>query len=208
MRSTLFTLPAFAATALANEVFVTWRHELSTGKTALEVQGMDKSMLAESCSSKIGSLDFSEVDEHGGGSFSVGNHKFEVLSQPETGPVCNRIFNGDIAVVECSGVDYEVPAGAATSAEDCFALEDNKAAFRSLKSRSADVSGASTPAERPSMPAFHSRILGSRQTACISNTDVTKVDDGNPHQNFLHKQISVRTFPLRVWVQQSLICHV
>jgi hypothetical protein len=191
MRSTLFALPAFAATALAGEVFVTWRHELSTGKTALEIQGTDKSVLAESCSSKIGSLDFSDVDEHGGGSFTVGDKKFAVLSQPEDGPVCSRIYNGDIAVVECTGVDYDVPAGSATSAEDCFSHEENKMAFRSLRSRSEDARSASAPVEQPpTMPAFHSRILGSRQTTCISNTDVVLVGDGNPHQNFLHKQIS------------------
>ncbi|KAJ4364040.1 hypothetical protein N0V83_009495 [Neocucurbitaria cava] len=137
MRSTLFALPAFAAAVLADEVSVTWRHELSSGKTALEIQGADKALLAESCSSKIGSLDFTNVDKHGGGSFTVGDKKYEVLSQPENGaPVCTRIFNDDIAVVECTGVDYTVPAGAATSAEDCFSQAENKAAFRSLKSRS------------------------------------------------------------------------
>jgi hypothetical protein len=193
MRSALFAIPAFAASVLADEVFVTWRHELSSGKTALEIQGADKSVLAESCSSKIGSLDFSNVDEHGGGSFTIGDKKFEVMSKPEDGPVCSRIYNGDIAVVECTGVDYDVPKGAATSAEDCFSHEDNKAAFRSLRSRSENVHSAGAPAEQPAMPAFHSRILGSRQTTCISNTDVTTVGDGNPHQNFLHKQISVST---------------
>jgi hypothetical protein len=204
MRSALFVIPAFAASVLAEEVFVTWRHELSSGKTALEIQGADKSVLAESCSSKIGSLDFSNVDEHGGGSFIVGDKKFEVMSQPENGPVCSRIYNGDIAVVECTGVDYAVPKGAATSAEDCFSHEDNKAAFRSLRSRSEDVHSAGAPAEAPSMPAFHSRILGSRQTTCISNTDVTTVGDGNPHQNYLHKQISVSAPLLMAYIRTPL----
>jgi hypothetical protein len=192
MRSAHFALPAFAASVLADEVFVTWRHELSSGKTALEILGADKAPLAESCSSKIGSLDFSNVDSHGGGSFTVGDKKYDVLSQPADGPVCSRIYNDDIAVVECTGVDYDVPEGAATSAEDCFSHEESKTAFRSLKSRSADMYSASTaPAEKPAMPSFHSRILGSRQTTCVSNTDVTLVGDGDPHQNYLHKQISV-----------------
>jgi hypothetical protein len=191
MRSTLFALPAFAASVLADQVSVTWRHELSSGKTALEIHGTNKAMLAESCSSKIGSLDFSNLDEHGGGFFTVSDKKFEILSQPGDGPVCTRIYNGDIAVVECIGIDYDVPTGAATSAENCFSHEDNKATFRSLRSRSEDVHTASVPAEQPTMPAFHSRILGSRQTTCISNTDVKRVGDGNPHQNFFHKQLSV-----------------
>ena len=191
MRSAHFVLIAFAASALANEVSVTWRHELSSSKTALEIRGADKAVLAESCSSKIGTLDFSDVDEQGGGYFTVGDKKYQVLSQPENGPVCTRIYNGDIAVVECTGVSYEVPEGAATSAEDCFSHEENKAAFRSLMSRSDGVHSASAPSKQPVMPSFHSRILGSRQTTCISNTDVTKVGNGDPHQNYLHKQISV-----------------
>lgn len=195
MRSAIFALPALAATALA-DVSVIWRHELSTGKTATEVRGADKALLADSCSSKIGALDFSDVDENGGGSFTVGDKKFAVLSQPEAGhPVCTRIYNGDIAVVECTGVDYSVPAGTATSADDCFKHEANKMAFRSLSTRSGDVQNAGQqseqPSNQPSMPSFHSRILGTRQTACISNTDVTLVGNGDPHQNFLHKQISV-----------------
>jgi hypothetical protein len=198
MRSALFILSAFAASVLADEVFVTWRHELSSGKTALEIQGADKTVLAESCSSKVGSLDFSTVDEHGGGSFTVGDKRYEVLSQPENGPVCSRIYNGDIAVVQCTGVDYDVPEGVAPSAEDCFSHEENKAAFRSLRSRSDNMQSASAPAEQPTMPSFHSRILGRRQTTCISNTDVVKVGDGNPHQNYLHKQISVSSHFVRV----------
>ncbi|KAF1938209.1 hypothetical protein EJ02DRAFT_474332 [Clathrospora elynae] len=190
MRPALFALPAFAASVLADKVSVTWRHELSSGKTALEIQSADEAVLAESCSSKIGSLNFSNVDKHGGGSFTVGDKKYEVVSHPEDGPVCNRIYNGNIAVVECTGVDYDVPEGAATTAEDCFLHEENKATFRSLRSRSDDVHSASALADQPAMPSFHSRILGSRQTSCISNTDVVKVGDGNPHQNYLLKQIS------------------
>ncbi len=191
MRSALLALSAFAASVLANAVSVIWRHELSSGKTALEILGADKAVLAESCSSKIGSLDLSNVDEHGGGFFDVNDKKYEVVSQPENGPVCTRIYNGDIAIVECTGVDYDVPKGVETSADDCFSHEENKATFRSLRSRSDNVHGASAPSDQPAMPSFHSRILGSRQTTCISNTDVVKVGDGDPHQNYLHKQISV-----------------
>jgi hypothetical protein len=192
MRFNLFTLPAFATSVFANDVFVTWRHELSTGKTALEIQSTDRSVLAESCSSKIGSLDFSNVDEHGGGFFTVGNSKFAVMSKPEDGPACHRIYNNDIAVVECTGVNYDVPADVVTSAGDCFSHEENILAFRSLRSRSEDMLNASAPIEQPAMPAFHSRILGSRQS-CIRNTDIELIGDGNPHQNYLHKQISVST---------------
>jgi hypothetical protein len=64
MRSALFALPAFVALAMAADVSVTWRHELSTGSTSLTIQSADKTVLAETCGSSIGSLDFSLVDEH------------------------------------------------------------------------------------------------------------------------------------------------
>jgi len=191
MRSTLFAIPAFAASALAAEVFVTWRHEIPSGSTSLTIQSANKTVLAETCGSTIGSLSFADVDAHGGGHLTAGDAKFEIKSQPEAGgPVCTRIYNGDIAVVECTGLDLDVPAGAATSAADCFKHEHTKAAFRSLMTRSDDVADATAHVDEPEMPAFHSRIQG-RQTTCISNTDVVVQGDGNPHQNYLHKQISV-----------------
>ncbi|EAT81080.2 hypothetical protein SNOG_11372 [Parastagonospora nodorum SN15] len=190
MLSTLFTLPAFATLVFAKEVFVTYRYERSSGRTALEIQGADKAVLAESCSSKIGSLDFSNLEQDGRGFFTVGDKKFEVLSNPEDGPVCTRIYDEAIAVVECTGVDYDVPESAATSAEDCFFHEDNKAAFRTLKSRSENLHLVGAPVEKPVMPPFHSRILGSRQACMFSQYNTKLVGDGNPHQNYLHKQLS------------------
>jgi hypothetical protein len=190
MRSALFALPAFVALAMAADVSVTWRHELSTGSTSLTIQSADKTVLAETCGSSIGSLDFSLVDEHGAGHLSVGDKKFSIQSQPQDGPVCTRIYNGDIAVVECTGIEFDnIPEGVSKSA-DCFLHEHVKAAFLSLKSRTADIENA-TAHEQPEMPAFHSRILGSRQTTCFTTQDIEVVGDGNPHQNFLHKQISV-----------------
>jgi len=147
-------------------IFVTYRYERSSGRTALEIQSADKTVLAESCGSNNGSLDFSNLKQDGGGFFTVGDKTFEVLSNPKDGAVCTRVYDDNIAVVECTGVDFDVPEGVATSAADCFSHEDNKAAFRSLKSRSENLHLAGAPVEQPTMPSFHSRILGSRQ-ACM-----------------------------------------
>jgi hypothetical protein len=194
MRSALFVLPAFAASAMSAEVFVTWRHEIPSGSTSLTIQSADKAVVAETCGSLIGALDFSNVDKQGAGYLTLGDKKFDILSQPtDGGPVCTRIYSGEIAVVECTGITLDIPVGAAKSA-DCFSHEHTKAAFLSLKSRSDDLANATAHVEGPNMPAFHSRILGERQTTCITNTDVSVVGDGNPHQNFLHKQISVSSY--------------
>jgi hypothetical protein len=50
--------------------------------------------------------------------------------------------------------------------------------------------------------------VGSQQTTCISNTDVTKVGDGNPHQNFFHKQISVSEHFAREFRAKHLLTFV
>lgn len=197
MRFTLFTLTAFATLVFAKEVFVTYRYERSSGRTALEIQGADKAVLAESCSSKIGSLDFSNLDQIGRGFFTVGDKSFEVLSNAKEGTVCNTIYDDAIAIFECTGVEYDVPEVAATSAEDCFSHEDNKAAFRTLKSRSESLHLAGAPVEKIAMPSFHSRILGSRQSCVFSKYKTKLVGDGNPHQNYLHKQLSVSAEFLR-----------
>jgi hypothetical protein len=96
-----------------------------------------------------------------------------------------------MAVTECTGIglDAGALADSATSA-DCFEHEHVKASFRSLKTRSVDILDATAHAEQPKMPAFHSRIQG-RQTTCSTSRQAVVVGDGNPHQNFIHKQITV-----------------
>jgi hypothetical protein len=219
MRFALFALPAFAASVLAAEVSVTWRHEPSTNSTSLTVHSADKEVLAEKCGSSIESLDFSQVNEKGAGFFTVGKNKFRVQNQPQGSLVCNRIYNSDMAVAECTGIDLDLSTlrGAAKSA-DCFVHDHVKDSFRRLKSRSVDILTATPHVEqpnitadvesptaqgwRPTMPSFLSRITG-RQTSCFQVPVALVVDGGNPHQNFLNKQVTVSWYPMTVEKQSD-----
>ncbi|KAH3905284.1 hypothetical protein HBI56_209680 [Parastagonospora nodorum] len=191
-----FALFAFAATALAADVKVIWRHEKPTGKSSLTLESADRTVLAETCGNSLGALDFSRLDEHGVGDFSVGSKTFEATSIPQdSGVSCHRIYSGTIAIVECTGVDVAVPVGVARSA-DCFTHEHAKESFRRLKSRSVDIMNATEHiepiAEPPSSddaPWFLSRIFP-RQNRCPPGTDTYPADNPDPHQNYLHKQLS------------------
>lgn len=190
-----FTLLAFAATALAADVKVIWRHEKPTGRTSLTVESADRTVLAETCGNLLGALDFSRLDEHGVGNFTVGSKAFEATHVPQDGGVsCHRIYSGTIAIVECTGIDIAVPAGAAESA-DCFTHTHAKESFRRLKSRSLDILNATehvepfTEADDDAAPWFLSRILPRQR--CWIGTETYPVDNPDPHQNYLHKQLSV-----------------
>jgi hypothetical protein len=82
------------------------------------------------------------VDEHGDGNFTVSENVLEVFSEPTHGaPHCVRIFHNIIAVVGCSGVQFDVPAGAAQSA-DCFSIKHAKHSSDRLGTRSVDILNA------------------------------------------------------------------
>ncbi|KAJ4296491.1 hypothetical protein N0V90_006536 [Kalmusia sp. IMI 367209] len=184
MRSAFFAL---VASAVATDVSVVWRHEKSSGSTSLSIHSAtDNTVLAESCGSSVGSLDFSRVDEHGAGNFTVGSTTFDITSKPQDGVSCNRKYNGIIAVVECSGLDINIPEGAPQSA-DCFSDEEAKASFLALRSRSLIVD-TPTRVEQRTLPSQTFKLRGRQQ--CHEEKSTYVVDDGDPHQNYYHKQLS------------------
>ncbi|KAF2022625.1 hypothetical protein EK21DRAFT_82865, partial [Setomelanomma holmii] len=170
---TIFALMASAS--IAADVAVVWRHEKTTGSTSLSIHAAtDDAVLAESCGNSIGSLDFN-VDEHGAGNFIIGSNAFDITSQSQEGVSCNRIYNGIIATGICFGVKFDVPEGLATSS-DCFTDGDTTASFLALKWRSLGAMKpvTATPVQQPDTPSQTFRLLG----------------DGDPHQNYYHKQLS------------------
>ncbi|KAH7071228.1 hypothetical protein BKA63DRAFT_493066 [Paraphoma chrysanthemicola] len=186
MRSTIFAFMATAA--LAADVTIVWRHEKTTGSTSLSVQSTsDATVLAESCGNSIGSLDFSSVDEHGAGNFTIGSNTFDIISKSQDGVSCTRMYNGIIATVTCSGVSFDIPAGVASSAE-CFTDDDAKASFLALRSMSLGAIDDPTPIEQRSTPVQAFRLRGRQQ--CHNEVGTVQVGDGNPHQNYYHKQLS------------------
>jgi hypothetical protein len=213
MLITYLTLAASVATA--TEVSVVWRNEKPSGSTSLTVYSAAErnTVLAEACGNAIGSLDLSRVDEHGDGSFTAGPDEiFDVFSEPTNGASpCTRMYNDIIAVVECTGVQLDVPAAVSRSA-DCFSHEHAKHSFERLKTRSVDILTATDHVPEPAeqgekQPSRLSRILGramsriageKRAASWMSKRSATEqilVGDGNPHQNYHHKQLSVSQQP-------------
>ncbi|KAF2447402.1 hypothetical protein P171DRAFT_407521 [Karstenula rhodostoma CBS 690.94] len=187
MRSLILAL---AASAIATEVTVVWRHEKTTGSTSLSILSAENDApLAERCGSSLGSLDFTRVDQHGAGNFTIDGDTFDISSKLQDGVSCNRKYNGVIAVTECSGIKFEVPEGEAKSA-DCFADEDAKASFLALKARAVDAT-APTPVEKRLTPSSTFKLRGRQQ--CHDEKSTVVNGDGDPHQNYFHKQLSVHT---------------
>jgi hypothetical protein len=214
----LLKLFALAASVAAKEVSVVWRHEKPSASTSLTVfpaTGMD-TVLAEACGNTLGSLDFSRVDENGAGNFTVGDDVFDVFSEPTEGmPRCTRVYNDMIAIVECTGVFFDVPVGV-TETGDCFTVEHAKQSFERLKTRSMDVLNTTQHVERSAEeteePSRLSRILGGamsriagQKRACGSGKSMERIGDGNPHQNYLHKQLSVSQQP-KLYLQCNGSC--
>jgi hypothetical protein len=201
----LFVVFALTATAAAaTEVSVVWRHEKPTNATSLTIYpGAERTTaLAETCGNAIGYIDFSRVDEHGAGNFTVGEDVFDVFHEPSHGPSCTRMWNDHIAVVECSGVQFDVPANISQS-PDCFSVDHAKHMFARLKNRSVDVLNAKKDPEHVSEPeglqpsrltsimgGAMSRIAG-RGLQKRATFSASVVGDGNPHQNYKHTQLTV-----------------
>ncbi|CAO2653056.1 Nn.00g024670.m01.CDS01 [Neocucurbitaria sp. VM-36] len=150
MRSVTFAL---ATSAMAADVSVVWRHEKPSGSTSLIIHSSkDHVVLAESCGNSIASLDFSHVDEHGAGNFTVGGNTFDVSSKLQ------------------------------------MADDEAKASFDALQSRNVDAMVPATPVEQGTTPSKTFRLRGRQQ--CYDQTGTAQIGDGDPHQNYHHKQLS------------------
>ncbi|KAJ4127885.1 hypothetical protein NW768_008165 [Fusarium equiseti] len=175
----------YSIQALAADIQVVWRLEKETNASSLSAVSDKGTVIAETCGSIIHakhSIDFSDVDGSGTGNFSIGDASFMVHSKPEWsgGPVCSRVFNPQYTLVQCSGVDWDSKDVARSKNKDCFSSGSADRELQSLQSRS-------------QIHEMHSRGVGlkERQYQCSGwSTKVELVGDGNPHQNYHHKQIS------------------
>jgi hypothetical protein len=68
MRSAILAL-AITVTAVAADISVVWRHEISSGATSLTIHlhSADGTVLAETCGSLLRSLDFRKLNGNGAG---------------------------------------------------------------------------------------------------------------------------------------------
>ncbi|KAF5628128.1 uncharacterized protein FTJAE_9003 [Fusarium tjaetaba] len=184
MRS-LTSILLFLSTALAADVQVTWRLEKDTKASSVSAMGSDGKVIAEACGSIIHAkypIDFSDVDDTGSGNFTVGDASYLVHSLPQWsgGPACSRIFSPQYTLIQCSNVTWDSTDVVKDKADGCFADSSTDGELQSLQRRSLSHE-------------MHSRgtELEKRQTFCSGwFTRTTLVGDGDPHQNYFHKQLS------------------
>ncbi|KAF5662963.1 hypothetical protein FHETE_7708 [Fusarium heterosporum] len=178
MRSSAI-LSGLMASAVSADVQLVWQHAKASGQTALSAYD-GSSLVAQSCSSFISdashNIDFSDVDENGFGNFTVGAEKYLVHSKAEYsgGPICTKKFGADATVVECSGINWK-PSAEAKIEKECHAEDEANSALRSL------TSIPSSMAKREANPLV---------PPCSNVRETVLVGDGDPHQNYFHKQLS------------------
>ncbi len=139
---------ALVASAACADIKVVWHHAKAVRETSLSVFN-GSTLIAQACSSSIAagtphSLDFSDLDDNGSGNFSVGATKYLAHYVPaySGGPVCSRKYSVDVAVVECSGVNWTPLADSAIE-ENCHEDEMIRDTFRYLTSSSRGLATAS-----------------------------------------------------------------
>ncbi|RSL82000.1 hypothetical protein CEP51_005430 [Fusarium floridanum] len=182
-------LAAFGAANAAIDVQLVWRLEKDSGLTSVSALDLKKgTLLAGSCGSTLEAdtpIDFSDVDKDGNGNFTVGDASYRVHSKPEFsgGPSCSKTFNAKYSLVQCSGVKWPgTPDSAKGNATDCFKDEESQTTFRALEAR-----GLSHELHSAHRRDTHQN---DERQFCSWYTTTNLVDDGDPHQNYLHKQLS------------------
>lgn len=205
---------ALVASAACVDIKIFWQHAKSSSRTLLSVFDGSE-LVAQTCSSIIAgtprSIDFSDLDDNGSGNFSIGDAKYLAHSNPEYsgGPICTKKYNADVAVVECSDVNWAPSADAAIE-ENCHEDENIRATIQFFTSRNREKAHESTGVPRIK------RKVSSRQCQIETTTSLIgdgktppqqsppfplppcaptwahNVNLGNPHQNFYDKQLSVR----------------
>ncbi|KAH7129219.1 hypothetical protein EDB81DRAFT_661255 [Dactylonectria macrodidyma] len=182
------TLTSLVAAVAALDVQIVWRLEKSSNISALSVYNVASGdLLAETCGSLLEAdvpIDFSAVNQNGLGNFTVGDESFLVHSNADFsgGPECSKTFNPDLAVVHCSKVTWSAKKYSKGDASECFEDADSYTVFNTIRRRDQTH-------EMHARGAPESSDLEERQY-CSWNERSDLVGDGNPHQNFWHKQLS------------------
>jgi hypothetical protein len=177
-----------------------------TSEAAIDVWNNNSSeVLAHSCSLSLASGSFEgtplgfTVNDYGAGNLSVGQQTYAIHDKPEIsgGIVCGRIASPDEVIVSCR-VPISAPLQLKSldngGLQNCFPRGplELSGLVRELESTSTNDTAWSENGPSPLHKA-EAPDLYKRQGACGPWTERTiRVGDGNPHQNPLHIQLSVK----------------
>lgn len=212
----LITISAVAGLALAAPSRILTRDDTqqlnvmiqqvkSTSETDIAVVKSDTSeILGYSCSSTLNTGAFADlpitadVDENGSGTLTVGSKKYQVHEDSETsgGITCARMFNDGESFLDCA---VSVPSSLQFTAisddekASCFntaAIPSMQNAYKAMIAQQAPPETTNTTSKRDfsGLPELDKRQCG------IWSASSQVVGDGNPHQNYYLKQLSVSVF--------------
>ncbi|CAL5868549.1 uncharacterized protein PFLUO_LOCUS2776 [Penicillium psychrofluorescens] len=181
------------------EVDVMIQQIKATSEMDITVLSQESSkILGYACSNILNSGAFAEkpikadLDENGAGTLAVGNHMYIVNEDPETsgGITCGRTYNDVESFILCAvPLPTSLPLTPISNGEkaSCFNSGNTpslEAAFRSILAQNKAPETGMTDID--DLPMLHKR-----QTACGQwSSDTQVVGDGDPHQNYLHTQLS------------------
>lgn len=188
------------------EVNVMIQQVKSTSETDIAVVSQDTSkILGYSCSSTLSSGAFADlpitadIDENGAGTLTVGSTTYKVHEDRDTsgGIACARIFNDGESFLDCavpvpSSVKLSPVSDQETTCFNSGVIPSLQSAYKSMLAQqgppeTAKLTRRDLSSSRP--------VLDERQCGIWSASSQV-VGDGNPHQNYYLKQLSVSAFVL------------
>ncbi|KAF1830286.1 hypothetical protein BDW02DRAFT_609111 [Decorospora gaudefroyi] len=180
---------AMVAPVMAIDISVIWTHDKPSGTVSLSILDTNEQLIAQSCSSVVdgpSKVDFSTVDEHGFGNFSIDGTSYFSHQLPEYsgGPVCTKKFNDVAAVLDCQGLSWNAPEDPVVET-DCHGSEESKKWISHMTARNA-MPGMEANEVAGNLP-IEKR---NPQIVCTTSDNTVKVGDGFPHQNYHKQQIS------------------
>ena len=205
-----------------HELNIVLQRDKTTSDVSIGVWNKDRSeLIAHACDESLGSGEFEDlpisfaVDPNSNGTVTIGSTSYLIHENPEYsgGISCNRIYSQTESLVTCA---VEVPAAkvnlSARATRD-LSKRDVAACFRGGNYRLSGVlEGFTNPETTTQLPAYTNTSapapgpLDKRQWECGQWTQGTyRVGDGNPHQNPLNIQLSVRFLTLALYrIEENL----
>ncbi|KAJ5612751.1 hypothetical protein N7510_005945 [Penicillium lagena] len=186
----------------AQKVDVMIQQIKATSEMDITVVSQESSqVLGHACSNILNSGAFAEkpitatLDKNGAGTLAVGNQMYIVNENPETsgGITCHRTYNDVESFILCAvPLPTSLPLTPVSNGEkaSCFNsgnIPSLQAAFRTILAQNkAPETETTNIVQRNEMP------MHKRQAPCGQWSSSTQiVGDGDPHQNYLHTQLSV-----------------
>ena len=184
------TFALFAVVAAAVPVELEWMHDKSSGDTVISIFGTDGDLLAKSCGSYLNAstpIDFTNTDAHGNGNFTVGSKHYTVheLQSYSGGLECTKKYNGDTALVDCKGLNWEPEQVHTGNTNKCPDLEAHF--FRKARGARAHLQNRAPPEEWQ----FKEITIGERDDTHCGDSRIDLLGNGDPHQNYRDSQEGV-----------------